>query len=264
MVSVVIIQKNGDCKNHELKNCKFNDLYKKCGFKNNNHFDKRTTWTIIYKKNKLFINLFAKNNGRANTENKFDLPPPVDNDLFFGNMIIVACTKKNNEQNITNINVDTWCKIYESLMGGFENIENTDDEEEEEEEIPPELMTKHGYKKDGFIVSDGEGDIDDDETGYDESDDGESDDGESDDGESDDGEIDDGEIDDENNYDNDDPEDDVNNVMLNINKMSKVDKRDKCDKRDKRDKYDKHDKYLNDEYDFEDDGDLQDEEYCEE
>ena len=233
MVSVVIIQKNGDCKNSELKKCKINELYKKCGFKNNNHFEKRTTWTIVYKKNKLFINLFAKNNGRANTENKFDLPPPVDNDLFFGNMIIIACTKKNNENNITNINIDIWCKIYESLMGGFENIENTDDEEEEEEEIPPELMTKHGYKKDGFIVSDDEYDIDYHENGLNK----ETDDEETDDDEENGESGDNGVTDDEENGEDDDI------CISNIKKMSK---------------------YSNDEYSFEDAGNLQDETYIEE
>ena len=173
MVNVVIIQKGGDCKTHVLKKCIFTELYKKCGFKNNNNFEKRITWKIVYKKNKLFINLFAKDNGRATTENKFDLPPPIDNNLYFGSMILVACTNENTEENCIDINVDMWCKIYESLMGGFEDITNTDDEEEEEEYVPPELLTKHGYKKDGFIVSDEDEDEeeDDDDEDDDEEDD---------------------------------------------------------------------------------------------
>jgi len=163
MVKVVIIQKGGDCKTHDLKKCVFAELHKKCGFKNDNNFEKRMTWKIVYKKNNLFINLFAKDNGRATTENKFDLPPPVDNNLYFGSMVLVACTNKNIEENCIDFDVDMWCKIYESLMGGFEDITNTDDEEEEEEYVPPELLTKHGYKKDGFIVSDDDDDDDDDE-----------------------------------------------------------------------------------------------------
>ena len=173
MVKVVIINKNGDCNDSEMKKILFSELYKKCGFKNNNNFDKRFSWKIVHKKQTLYINVFAKNNGRANTENKFDFPPPIDNELYFGNIVIVACVEDNNEDNVIDITVDMWSKIYESLMGGFENIENTDDEEEEEEEeIPPELLTKHGYKKDGFIVDDedssSENDDDDDETDEDE------------------------------------------------------------------------------------------------
>ena len=161
MVKVVVIEKNGDCKTQVLKKCIFSDLYKKCGFRNDNNFQKRISWKIIYKKNNLFINLFAKDNGRATTENKFDVPPPIDSNLYFGNMVLVACANKNTEENTIDFDVDTWFKIYEMLMGGFEDITNTDDEEDEEEYVPRELLTKHGYKKDGFIVSDNEDDEDD-------------------------------------------------------------------------------------------------------
>ena len=163
MVKVVVIEKNGDCKTQVLKKCIFSDLYKKCGFRNDNNFQKRISWKIIYKKNNLFINLFAKDNGRATTENKFDVPPPIDSNLYFGNMVLVACANKNTEENTIDFDVDTWFKIYEMLMGGFEDITNTDDEEDEEEYVPRELLTKHGYKKDGFIVSDDDDEADDDD-----------------------------------------------------------------------------------------------------
>ena len=97
----------------------------------------------------------AKNTGQPHTENKYDLPPPIDNELYFGKIAIVACLNKFEEVNITGLTDVTWAKIYESLMGGFEDIENTDNEEESEEDIPDELRTAHGYEKDGFVVSDG-------------------------------------------------------------------------------------------------------------
>jgi hypothetical protein len=237
MVKVVIIDKNGDCKDIEMKKIIFGDLYKKCGFKNNNNFDKRITWKINHKKKHLFINIFAKNNGRANTENKFDFPPPIDNDLFFGNIIIVACSKTNDEDNVIDINVSTWCKIYESLMGGFENIENTDDEEEEEEEIPPELLTKHGYKKDGFIISDEDDDVNADTDDSDDYDD-ECDDDISDDG-GDDDDISDGD------------EIDIHDDFSDENKEKKIKKYNKCFNVD-------NDTIL------ENDDDLQEESYCDE
>ena len=108
MVKVVIIQKGGDCKTQELKKCVFSELYKKCGFRNNNNFTKVISWKIVYKKNNVFINLFAKDNGRATTENKFDLPPPIDNNLYFGSMVLVACSNKNTEDNCIDLDVDMW------------------------------------------------------------------------------------------------------------------------------------------------------------
>ena len=210
MVKVVIIQKGGDCKTHELKKCVFSELYKKCGFRNNNNFTKVISWKIVYKKNNVFINLFAKDNGRATTENKFDLPPPIDNNLYFGSMVLVACSNKNTEDNCIDLDVDMWCKLYETLMGGFEDITNTDDEEEEEEYVPPELLTKHGYKKDDFIVSDDDDDDDDDDDEDDADDDDDDNDADDDDDDADD---DDDDADDADAHDDDDDKDHI--IALN-------------------------------------------------
>jgi hypothetical protein len=71
-----------------------------------------------------------------------------------------------------------WCKIYEKLFGGFEDLAvtalNDDEEEDELENIPKEKKTKQGgYLKDGFVVDSSDGDVDDDDkmSSTDESDD---------------------------------------------------------------------------------------------
>jgi hypothetical protein len=101
--------------------------------------------------------LYAKADGRANTENKYDFPPPVDTKLFFGSCVVVALIKKETgEKEYTNLSVALWNKIYEKLFGGFEDLSKTAKEDEEEEDelanIPKEKKTKDGYLKDGFVV----------------------------------------------------------------------------------------------------------------
>lgn len=159
MVKIVIIAKNGDIQTQNIKFDGFGGLYKKCGFRTSKDFTKRMTWNLEYRRLKLCIGVFAKNNGKATAENKFDFPPPIDNDLYFGKIAIVACLNTFDEVNITDLTDTIWVKIYESLMGGFEDINNTDNEEESEEDIPDEFITAHGYKKDGFVVSDEEEDV---------------------------------------------------------------------------------------------------------
>jgi hypothetical protein len=34
--------------------------------------------------------VYAKNTGRANTENKYELHPPLDKDLYFGYIAIIS------------------------------------------------------------------------------------------------------------------------------------------------------------------------------
>lgn len=89
------------------------------------------------------IQLYAKKRGKAENENKYEFPPPIDAALYFGNCLLV-----NPSGDLT---PEMWNEFYESIMQ-FEDIDET--EEEEEEIIDGELS--HGYLKDGFVVSDNE------------------------------------------------------------------------------------------------------------
>jgi len=149
-MKIVIIKKNGSLvdldwtKDIELKN-----LYKKAGFRKDTDFAKRHTFKIKDE----FVSVYSKNTGRANTENKYELPPPVDSDLYFGRLVIIKHSKEDPDlETCKNLTTEEWKNIYETLMGGFEDLD--DEEESEEEYVAPEDLTKQGYKKDGFVVDD--------------------------------------------------------------------------------------------------------------
>ena len=90
------------------------------------------------------------------------MPPPLDNTLYFGSMILIKHQTKNiNNNNVKDISLEEWNKIYEKLFGGFEDL-NDNDSYSEEEEIPEHFKTKEGYsKEDGFIVDDDDSDDED-------------------------------------------------------------------------------------------------------
>jgi hypothetical protein len=158
-LKVLIVEKLGSLKSLTIKDYNEEDLYKKCGFKNSNNFLKQTEWKIKYENNKYILSLFAKIEGKANTENKYDFPPPNDKLLFFGDCVIV-CSVLNNEGNpiYTSLSIELWNIFYEKLFGGFENLNATAEEDENEEDelenIPSKFKTKQGYLKDGFVVED--------------------------------------------------------------------------------------------------------------
>ena len=154
-MKIVIIKKNGSLvdldwkKEIDLKN-----LYKKAGFRKDTDFAKRHTFKIKDE----FVSVYSKNTGRANTENKYELPPPVDSDLYFGRLVIIKHSKEDPDlETCKNLTTEEWKKIYETLMGGFEDLD--DEEESEEEYVAPEDLTKQGYKKDGFVVDDEEWEV---------------------------------------------------------------------------------------------------------
>ncbi len=164
MVKLILVNKNSVLKETIVKNFQEEMLYKKCNFRNANNFGNVNTFKLKHEGNDIFISVYAKNNGRANTENKYELPPPIDKELYFGNMLIL----KHKEETITALNVQNltqleWEKIYEKLMGGFEDL-NEEEEEPSEDDIPEEFLSKDGYsKEDGFVVDDEDEDIEIDE-----------------------------------------------------------------------------------------------------
>ena len=152
MVAILLVEKNGNFKSVNVKNFKEEELYKKVKFRKPSDFAHRTTW----KWGEKYVSVYARDAGRPNTENKYDFPPPIDSSLFFGMVALVAHT----EESLTNLTVvdlieDDWKKLYEKLMGGFEEL-GEEDSYSEEEDIPKELLTKQGYMKDGFVVDDGD------------------------------------------------------------------------------------------------------------
>jgi hypothetical protein len=166
MVVVLLVEKTGDLKEVNIKGVASTELYKKCGFKKPEEFQKQHEWSCKVDGQKYFITLYAKLNGRANTENKYDFPPPVDTALFFGTCALFAQIKKDDGVGFERVNLTTalWKTIYEKLFGGFEDLcANGDDDENEEDElenIDKSKKTKNGYLKDGFVVDSDDDDDD--------------------------------------------------------------------------------------------------------
>ena len=151
MTEIIVIEKNGTIKQSLCKD--LDNLYKSCNFRKADGFELRHSWNnLVVGKKTYNISVYARDEGKANTENKYDMPPPIDSDLYFGNLAII---NKNKKGDLDSLSVNEWNKIYESLFGGFENLDdfNDDDEEDELEDLPASLKTKvGGYLKDGFVV----------------------------------------------------------------------------------------------------------------
>jgi hypothetical protein len=177
MTSIILISSNGSMKSLKAKDITFDTLYKKCGFKTADDFARRASWnSTIDNEANIIIELWAKDDGKAMTENKYDFPPPVDTALFFGTCALVRIDKKTGA--IINLAEEMWKKVYEKLFGGFEDIGDEDEYSEDElEGVSKELKTKNGYLKDGFVVDDDEEEEDDDEYASDDEDASEDNDG---------------------------------------------------------------------------------------
>ena len=156
-LSIIIVEKGGSLKTLNIKNFNIDELYKKCGFKKSEDFVSHVEWPVKVDGQKYLIQMFGKDSGKANTENKYDFPPPIDNKLFFGSCALIGMIKDvDGDKKYINLSMPLWNKIYDKLFGGFEDLALTgddDDEEDELENIPKHMKTKQGgYLKDGFVV----------------------------------------------------------------------------------------------------------------
>ena len=120
--------------------------------KSTEDFQHLTTWKVKVDGRVLNLQLYGKSKGKANTENKTELPPPVDKELYFGTLALI-----NYDTEFNDLTIEEWEKAYEKLYGGFENIVDTIEEDENEEDelenISDSEKTKSGYLKDGFVVT---------------------------------------------------------------------------------------------------------------
>lgn len=150
MTSLVIIEKGGSLKEQKVKNLTRDIIYKKCNFRKSEGFELRNAW-LVKDKDVHIVELWSRDSGKSGTENKYDLPPPIDTPLYFGNMAAVGV---NNKGELIDLTIPIWKRVYEHLFGGFEDLGDESEEESEDEldSVPPEKKTKNGYLKDGFVV----------------------------------------------------------------------------------------------------------------
>lgn len=157
-LTIIIVDKGGSLKTLTVKDYKVEELYKKGGFKKAEGFSLQVEWPVKIEGQRYLIQMYGKLEGKSNMENKYDFPPPVDNNLYFGSCVLVGMLRdESNNRSHINLSVELWNKIYEKLFGGFEDLALTcaedDDEEDELKSVPKNMKTKKGgYLKDGFVV----------------------------------------------------------------------------------------------------------------
>lgn len=161
-LSIIIIEKNAKLRSLTVKDYKEEELFKKCGFKKDTDFKKQTEWFVKHDGKKYIISLYGKLEGKAGMENQIELPPPLDNKLFFGALALVGQVKdETNKKTLVNLSIPLWDKLYQKLYGGFEDInELSNNDEDENNDIPTK---KKSSKK--IVIKNDDADADEEDDG---------------------------------------------------------------------------------------------------
>jgi cobalamin biosynthesis protein CobT len=117
MVQVVVLTANGEKKSEDLATVTGSSVAKVC------RKAKAATLLGTYGQG---ISIWGWKEGKAGTENKHELPPPHDTELFFGD--IIATIQEGN------LSIEDWDSFYNEVLA----FEDLDEEDEAEAEVDGE------------------------------------------------------------------------------------------------------------------------------
>jgi DNA-directed RNA polymerase subunit M/transcription elongation factor TFIIS len=126
------------------------------------------------------ITLFGWTSGKAGTENKHDLPPPLHESVVYSDILLIASKDEDSWTNPVNFTPDQYEKFYARAMGGDdaedssdsdEEESDSDEEEEEDEEVVKLSKKKQAAAEDGEPEDEGEESTSEDEEEEDEGED---------------------------------------------------------------------------------------------
>ena len=157
-IGILIIEKTGTVKTLCVKQFNESELFKRCGFKSETNFCNHGELRVKMGDLTYIVTVYGKDTGRANFENKYDFPPPLDNTLFFGSCALVLHTEYKGETGppiLESIDMALWEQLHEKLFGGFEDLSSgammVADEMEEDElaDVVDAQKTKVGSRERG-------------------------------------------------------------------------------------------------------------------
>ena len=76
------------------------------------------------------VTILGKTGGKDGSENKKELPPPIDKEIYFGNVYAIA----HHNDSFRDLTIQDFEEFYNSAFGGFEDLGEEDSWSEEEEE----------------------------------------------------------------------------------------------------------------------------------
>ena len=98
---------------------------------------------IDYQYNGDIISLYGWKKGHLCEINRTELPPPEDNTLYFGDVVVI----RSNNGNVLDLTEQNYNEFYEAIHGGFESLG------EEDTDTEPDVSD---YERNSFVVSDNE------------------------------------------------------------------------------------------------------------
>lgn len=146
----IIIDKNGILKPQHSRALTKECLYKKCGFRTSEGFEKLYTWSNVLT-NTHTVELWGKQNIKC-LENAYNFSF-LDIKKYYGTLAIIAV---DNTNNIVDITLDEWNNIYNIISEVKNDEDPVEYESDEPEDNKIELSSGSELEEEEYYYSDNE------------------------------------------------------------------------------------------------------------
>ena len=158
MPQIVKIEKEGNLKTDKVKD--ETELYKKCGFRKTEGFEKITDWKNKIDGEDVNIELWGRTNGKGAVKNNYEFPTIVNKSIY-GNCSLIG---KTNDKFI-DLDKIIWDKMCNSLTNKMDNMEIQENLKEVKNELENISVVqqddgKSGNESEGESESDSDNDSD--------------------------------------------------------------------------------------------------------
>ena len=128
--NVIVLKTDGSIllsklkKTIDINNLEIKDIADILKIKGKGKLERHCDWKLA----RHTISVYGWKDGAAGKENKTELPPPEDSDLYFGDILLI----KNNEKKILSISLKDYENFKEKAFGGFEDLGEDDTDSDTE------------------------------------------------------------------------------------------------------------------------------------
>jgi len=95
-----------------------------------------------YQYDEYTLTLFGYTTGKAGTENKHDLPPPLDSTVYFSDILLIANKEESTWNSPASFTQEQYEKFYQKAFGGFESEDEDEGDEDAEVEAEEDIVAE--------------------------------------------------------------------------------------------------------------------------
>lgn len=150
MPQILIVEKEGNIKSKKKETNTIDDLYKSCGFRKNDNFDKINTIEKVIDNENIIVELWGRKIGKNNIKNNYKFPESLNIPILYGNCCLIRIDNNIIDldetmwNKIGNINTETTpmdidCKKNDDIDDGLDNGLDNEIENKIENEIVNEI-----------------------------------------------------------------------------------------------------------------------------